>query len=82
MCPEFKTRKYTTEAIVPDGIDKGELRKVYTEPTCPVHHPKKQTPKAITSFKAEQEKRRREEALVNATESAFCNPSWRPFPSG
>ena len=40
--PEFKTCKYTTEAIVSDGIDKGELRKVCTEPTCPVHHPKKQ----------------------------------------
>ena len=57
----------TTEAIVSDGIDKGELRKVCTEPTCPVHHAKKQTPKADASFKAEQEKRRRDEALANAT---------------
>ena len=65
--PEFKTRKYTTEAIVADGIDKGELRKVCTELTCPVHHPKKQTSKADASFKDEQEKRRREEALANAT---------------
>ena len=65
--PEFKTCRYTTEAIVSDGIDKGELRKVCTEPTCPVHHPKKQTPKADASVKAEQEKRRREEALANAT---------------
>ena len=65
--PEFKTCKYTTEAIVSDGIEKGELRKVCTEPTCPVHHPKKQMPKADASFKAEQEKRRREEALANAT---------------
>ncbi|MFZ0270326.1 MAG: chromosome partitioning protein ParB [Acidobacteriaceae bacterium] len=65
--PEFKTCKYTTEAIVSDGIDKGELRKVCTESTCPVHHPKKQAPKADASFKAEQEKRRREEALANAT---------------
>ena len=45
--PEFKTCKYITEAIVSDGIDKGELRKVCTEPTCPVHHPKKQTPKVM-----------------------------------
>jgi ParB family chromosome partitioning protein len=65
--PEFKTCKYTTEAIVSDGIDKGELRKVCTEPACPVHHPKKQAPQADASFKAEQEKRRREEALANAT---------------
>ena len=65
--PEFKTCKYTTEAIVSDGIDKGELRKVCTEPTCPVHHPKKQPPKADASFKVEQEKRRREEARAHVT---------------
>jgi ParB family chromosome partitioning protein len=65
--PEFKTCKYTTEAIVADGIDKGELRKVCAEPTCPVHHPKKQTLNADASSKAEQEKRRREEALAQAT---------------
>jgi ParB family chromosome partitioning protein len=65
--PEFKTCKYTTEAIVSEGIEKGELRKVCTEPTCPVHHPKKQTQRAEASFKAEQEKRRREEALANVT---------------
>ena len=39
--PEFKTCKYTTEAIVSEGIDKGELRKVCTETNCPVHHPKR-----------------------------------------
>lgn len=65
--PEFKTCKYTAEAIVSDGIDKGELRKVCTEPTCTVHHPKKQATKADASFKVELEKRRREEALANAT---------------
>ncbi len=65
--PEFKTCRYTTEAIVADGLDKGSVRKVCTQPDCPVHHPKKQTTKADASFKAEQEKRRREEALANAT---------------
>jgi ParB family chromosome partitioning protein len=65
--PEFKTCKYTTEAIVSDGIDKGELRRVCTEPDCTVHHPKKQPTKANASIKAEQDKRRREEALANAT---------------
>jgi ParB family chromosome partitioning protein len=65
--PEFKTCKFTTEAIVAEGLDKGELRKVCTEPTCPIHHPKKQTTKADASFKAEQEKRRKEEALANTT---------------
>ena len=65
-----------------DGIDKGELRKVCTEPTCPVHHPKKQTPKADASFKAEQEKRRREEALWRMQpEFASSNPSWPQSPS-
>jgi ParB family chromosome partitioning protein len=42
------------------------MRKVCTKPTCPVHHSNKQTSKADASFKAEQEKRRREEALANA----------------
>ena len=65
--PEFKTCKYTTEAIVSEGIDKGELRKVCAEADCPIHHPKKQSTKADSSFKAEQDKRRREEALANAT---------------
>jgi ParB family chromosome partitioning protein len=65
--PEFKTCKYTTEAIVADGLDKGEVRKVCTQPDCPVHHPKKQPSKADASFKAEQDKRRSEEALANAT---------------
>jgi ParB family transcriptional regulator, chromosome partitioning protein len=52
--PEFKTCKYTTETIVSDDIDKGELRTVCTEPTCPVHNPKKQTPKVDANFKVEQ----------------------------
>ena len=65
--PEFKTCKYTTEAIVSDGIDKGEMRRVCTQADCPVHHPKKQPTKADDSFKAEQDKSRREAALANAT---------------
>jgi ParB family chromosome partitioning protein len=67
--PEFKTCKYTTEAIVSEGIDKGELRKVCTEPTCPVHHPK-QRPQRIADdakAKAEQEKQRREQTIANTT---------------
>jgi ParB family chromosome partitioning protein len=67
--PEFKHCKFTTEAIVSDGVDKGELRKVCTEPTCPGHHPK-QRPQRIaddTKWKAEQEKQRREQAIANVT---------------
>ena len=67
MRPEFKTCKYTTEAIVSDGIDKGEIRKVCTEPTCPVHHPKKQSNTDDTKWKAEQEKQRKETAIANTT---------------
>ena len=66
--PEFKTCKYTTEAIVSDGIDKGELRKVCTEPTCPVHHPRSsRTIADDAKWKAEQEKQRREQAIANTT---------------
>jgi ParB family transcriptional regulator, chromosome partitioning protein len=67
--PEFKTCKFTTEAIVSEGIDKGELRKVCTEVNCPVHHPKKR-PQRIADddkWKAEQEKQRKEQAIANTT---------------
>jgi ParB family chromosome partitioning protein len=42
---------------------------VCANPTCPIHHPKQQTSKAANDaqIKAEQEKRRREEAIANAT---------------
>jgi len=65
--PEFKTCKFTTEAIVSEGIDKGELRKVCTESNCPVHHPKKRPQEIADNAKrkAEQEKERKEAAIVN-----------------
>ena len=39
--PEYKTCKFTAEAIVTEGSEKGELRRVCANPECPVHHPKK-----------------------------------------
>jgi len=67
--PEYKTCKFTTEAIVTEGSEKGELRRVCANPECPVHHAKKQRSSiaAEAGVKAEQEKRRREEALAQAT---------------
>lgn len=67
--PEYKTCRYITEAIISEGTEKGEFRKVCAHPDCPVHHPKKKQKKvaADAAFKAEQEKRRREEALAQAT---------------
>jgi ParB family chromosome partitioning protein len=64
--PEYKTCKSVTEAIVADGAGKGELRKVCADPNCPVHHPKRKPSNADASFKAAQEKQRREEAIANA----------------
>lgn len=66
-CLEFKTCKFTTEAIASEGIDKGELRKVCTQADCPIHYPTKQPAKTNARFKAEQDKNRRDEALANAT---------------
>jgi ParB family chromosome partitioning protein len=43
------------------------MRKVCTEADCTIHHPKKQPTKADASFKAEQEKSRREAAVANTT---------------
>ncbi|MGB6686308.1 MAG: ParB/RepB/Spo0J family partition protein [Terracidiphilus sp.] len=66
--PEYKTCKYTTEAIVTEGTEKGETKRVCANPECPVHHPKRQNQRnhADAAFKAEQEKRRKEEAIANA----------------
>ena len=82
--PEFKTCKFTTEAIVSEGIDKGELRKVYTEPTCPVHHPKPRSQKVADDpkAKAQEERQRREIAIANTTGTALLPPSQRPFRCG
>jgi len=66
--PEYKTCKFTAEAIVTDGSEKGETKKVCANPECPIHHPKRQQrTQGDAAFKAEQEKRRREEALAQAT---------------
>jgi ParB family transcriptional regulator, chromosome partitioning protein len=65
--PEFKTCKVTSEAIVTEGNEKGELRKVCSNPACPIHHPAKQTSRDDRKWKAEQEQRRKEEAIANTT---------------
>ena len=65
--PEYKTCKSTTEAIITEGTEKGELRKICADQNCPVHHPKKQTSRDDAKWKAEQEKQRREQAIANLT---------------
>jgi len=67
--PEYKSCKYTAEAIVTEGTEKGETKRVCANPECPVHHPKRQSQRnhADAGFKAEQEKRRREEAIAQTT---------------
>ena len=65
--PEYKTWRYVTEAIVAEGEGKGTTHKVCANPECPIHHPKRQPTKADVSFKAQQEKERREAAIANTT---------------
>jgi hypothetical protein len=66
--PEYKTCKFTTEAIVTEGSDKGEIRRICSNADCPIHHPKKEkTPANDGAFKAAQEKQRREETIAQAT---------------
>jgi ParB family chromosome partitioning protein len=67
--PEFKVCKFTTDAIVTEGSDIGIIYKVCANPACLVHHPKKANGASANDeqFKAEQEKRRREEAIANTT---------------
>ena len=65
--PEYKTCKFTTEAIVTEGSEKGETKRVCANPDCPIHHARKQKPATDATIKAEQEKRRREEAIAQVT---------------
>lgn len=65
--PEFKTCRFTTEAIVAEGEGKGTTHKVCPNLECPVHHPKPEVSKADVSLKAKQDKERREEAIAQAT---------------
>ncbi len=67
--PEFKACKYTTEAIITEGSDVGTIHKVCANPECVVHHPKAPVRSGTNDaqWKAEQEKRREEEAIANAT---------------
>jgi ParB family chromosome partitioning protein len=65
--PEFKTCKFTTEAIITEGTDVGTVHKVCANPTCPVHHPKQKADRDEQRWKAEQEKQRKEHALANTT---------------
>jgi ParB family chromosome partitioning protein len=65
--PEFKVCKFATDAIITEGSDIGTIHKVCANPECPIHHARKQRPATDAAFKAEQEKRRREEAIAQAT---------------
>jgi ParB family chromosome partitioning protein len=65
--PEYKTCKFTTEAIITEGNDVGTIHKVCANPSCPVHHPKQQSSRDDAKWKAEQEKQRKEQAIANAT---------------
>ncbi len=65
--PEYKTCKFTTEAIITEGSDVGTIHKVCANPACPVHHPKQSTSRDDEKWKAEQEKQRKEQSIANAT---------------
>ena len=58
---------------LPDEGDRHVLAAAI-QANCPIHHPKKQPTKADASFKAEQDKNRREEALANATGIRVLQP--------
>lgn len=61
--------KFTADAIIAEGTDVGTVHKVCANPACPVHHPKKANRPggSDAQWKAEQDKRRKEEAIANAT---------------
>jgi ParB family chromosome partitioning protein len=67
--PEFKVCKFATEAIIAEGSEMGRMQKVCTSPDYPVHHPKpaRTSGASEAQHKAELAKRRREEAIAQAT---------------
>jgi ParB family transcriptional regulator, chromosome partitioning protein len=65
--PEFKVCRFATDAIITEGSDIGTIHKVCANPDCPIHHSRKQRPATDAAFKAEQEKRRHEEAIAQST---------------
>ena len=65
--PDFKVCKFTTEAIMTEGSDVGTLHKVCPNPTCPVHHPKQPSSRNDETWKVEQDKQRKEQAIANTT---------------
>jgi len=65
--PEFKVCKFAADAIITEGSGVGTFRKVCANLDCPIHHPKKASGEKDAQWKAEQDKRRREEAIANAT---------------
>ena len=62
--PEYKTCRFTKDALITDGLDKGEVRKVCANLECSIHYPKNATNRRDEVWKAEQEKRRRDEAIA------------------
>jgi ParB family chromosome partitioning protein len=64
---EFKVCKFTTEAIITEGSEVGTIHKVCANPSCAVHHPKQPTSRNDETWKAEQEKQRKEQAIANTT---------------
>ncbi len=65
--PEYRVCKFTTDAIIAEGGDVGSIHKVCANLSCSIHHPKQPTSRNDESHKAEQEKQRKEQAIVNAT---------------
>ena len=69
--PEYKSCKFTTEAIITEGSDIGTIHKVCANPSCPIHHPKKPSSRNDEKWKAEQDKQRKEQAIANTTGLRF-----------
>lgn len=65
--PEYKSCKFTIEAIVTEGNEKGEIRRVCANSDCPIHHARKARPTNDAAFKAAQDKRRHEEAIAQTS---------------
>jgi ParB family chromosome partitioning protein len=80
--PEFKTCKFTAEAIVSEGIDKGELRKVCPEADCTSITRRSSQPRPMPASKPSRTRTAGMRHWRTLPESVSCKPSQPPFQSG
>ena len=77
--PEFKTCRYIIEAIVSEGIDKGELRKVCVQADCAFTIPRSSPPRPMPASKRSRINAVEKRHLQTPPGCTSCKPLHPPF---